>query len=451
MNKLTRRRFMQASVVSVGVAGAAGAAARAAGPLSVLTGLAPARLGANEKIRAALIGSGGMGRGDMMTFLPNKEVDFIVICDVDDKMLAEGVKALKQARDTTPETVKDFRRIMDRKDIDICVVGTPDHWHALPTIHACRANKDVYVEKPLATSIGEGRAMLDAARKYKRIVQMGTQWRSSEHWGEAVQYVQSGKLGRIRLVRCWAYLAWVHSVGKPADEPAPAGVDYDLWLGPAPQRPFNPARFHFSFRWFWDYAGGLMTDWGVHLLNIALWAMGPRMPERVVSTGGKYAFDDISDTPDTQYALYDYGNYTLVWEHQMEGGHGADGREHGVAFHGSEGTLIVDTGGWEVTPAAKDKKTAAEKPALPAEKHPSKGDGRPAHVRNFLDCVRSRKQPVENLELGHFVSTAAHLGNLALRTGQAIKWDHDKQQVVGREVPAEFITRPYRSPWKLEV
>ena len=449
MRKTTRRRFIRSSLGSAAALAGCAAADKAGRRRPV----APApRLGPNETIRAALIGSGGMGRGDMLTFLPNKDVEFPVICDVDHRMIAKGVKALENARGKGPEVVKDWRRIMDRSDIHVCLVATPDHWHALPTIRACQSGKDVYVEKPLATSIGEGRSMLEAARKYDRVVQMGTQWRSAAHWREAVQYVQSGKLGKIRLVRCWAYLAWVHSVGKPADGPVPEGVDYDMWLGPAPERPFNRARFHFSFRWFWDYAGGLMTDWGVHLLNIALWAMGPRMPQRVTSTGGKYVFDDISDTPDTQHALYDYGDYTLVWEHQMEGGHGCEGREHGVAFHGSEGTLIVDTGGWEVIPAARDQRVKTDKKPLPAEKHEKTGsDGRPEHVRNFLDCVRSRQQPVENVAVGHFVSTAAHLGNLALRTGQAIQWDEKNERAVGDNVPDELLTKPYRSPWKLEV
>jgi len=451
MNRITRRRFIRTSVGSVAaMAGCAAIGKRGRRPVVATT----PRLGPNENIRVALIGSGGMGRGDMNTFLPYADVEFPVVCDVDDAMIAKAVKAVEDARGKRPEVTKDFRRIMDRTDIHACLVATPDHWHALPTIHACQSGKDVYIEKPLATSIGEGKAMLDAARRYDRVVQMGTQWRSAPHWREAVQYAQSGKLGKIRLVRCWAYLAWVHSVGKPADCDPPEGVDYDVWLGPAPKRPFNPARFHFSFRWFWDYAGGLMTDWGVHLLNIALWAMGPRMPERVSSSGGKYIFDDISETPDTQHALYDYGDYTLVWEHQMEGGRGCEGREHGVAFHGTEGTLIVDAGGWEVVPAARDGrvKTDRKQKPLPAEKHEKKGtDGRPEHVRNFLDCCRSREQPVENVEIGHFVSTAAHLGNIALRSRQSIRYDALRQRVVGHNVPEELLTKRYRAPWKLGV
>ncbi|HQE84653.1 MAG TPA: Gfo/Idh/MocA family oxidoreductase, partial [Candidatus Hydrogenedentes bacterium] len=228
----------------------------------------------SEKIRLGLIGCGGIGRVDLRTFFINPEVECPIICDVDDAQSAEAAKIVEGMRGNKPDIVKDFRRVIDRNDIDAVLVATPDHWHALPTVYACQAGKDVYVEKPLGQNIQEGRAMLTACRENKRVVQMGTHWRSGDHFRDAVEFVQSGKLGRIRLVRAWAYLDWVGGIGNPADCEPPATVDYDFWLGPAPKRPFNPNRFHFNFRWFWDYAGGLMTDWGVHLLNICLWAMG---------------------------------------------------------------------------------------------------------------------------------------------------------------------------------
>ena len=445
MQGMTRRRFIHHSLVSVGTAGAVASAARAVVPSSTPAAASSSILGANEKIRLGLIGGGGMGCGDLRAFLRNDDVDCPVVCDVDDAHLADAVQNVQKARGKRPETVKDFRRLIDRKDIDVCLVGTPDHWHALPTIYACQAGKDVYVEKPLATSIGEGRAMLEAARRYNRVVQMGTQWHSAEHFASAVAYVHSGKLGKIRLVRAWAYLSWVHGVGQPQDEPeAPKGVDYDLWLGPAPKRPFNKARFHFSFRWFWDYAGGLMTDWGVHLINIAMWAMKVQAPTRVTCSGGKYVLDDIAETPDTQCTVYEFPGFLMTWEHQMEAaGATVEGREHGLAFYGTQGRLVLDAHGWEVVPG-KDKK-------LPAEKHESKGDGRPEHIRNLLDCVRSRQQPIENLEIGHAVSTTALLGNLALLTKRAITWDAQKEQIVGDEQANQMLTRPYRAPWKLEV
>ncbi|MBI4660575.1 MAG: Gfo/Idh/MocA family oxidoreductase [Verrucomicrobia bacterium] len=401
-----------------------------------------ATVGANDRVRVALVGSGGMGRGDLATFFLNPEVDCPVVCDVDDAMLAQGVQLVEKQRGKKPDVLKDFRRVLDRSDVDAVLVATPDHWHALPTVYACQAGKDVYVEKPLATSIDEGRAMLEAAQRHNRVVQMGTQWRSGKHWAEAVELVRSGKLGKVGLVRGWAYHDWLGAIGHPPDGQPPVGVDYDMWLGPAPKRAFNPNRFHFNFRWFWDYAGGLMTDWGVHLINIMLWAMGPEHPKTVSSTGGKFVLDDNSETPDTQVTVYEFPNYTMIWEHKVGIGVGLNGRPWGISFSGSEGTLIVTDGGWEILPEPKKK-------GLEAKKFPGSGDARPAHVRNFLDCVKSRQTPVENLELGHHVSSVAHLGNIALRSGRKIVWDPKKEQIVGDPEANRLVGVRYRKPWKL--
>jgi predicted dehydrogenase len=433
MSNTTRRSFLGRSAAALGAAPAVIRSFASAAP--------------SDRIRVGLIGCGGISGADLPTFFLNPEVDCPVVCDIDDERLAKRVGLVEKHRQTAPDTVKDFRRVIDRKDIDVCLICTPDHWHALPTIYACQAGKDVYVEKPLATSIGEGRAMVTAARNHKRIVQMGTQWRSGLHYQEAVDFVRSGKLGRIRQVRAWAYLDWVGGIGKPADSDPLPSVDYNMWLGPAPERPFNKNRFHFNFRWFWDYAGGLMTDWGVHLINIALWAMGPEPPRSVTSAGGKFVVNDNSETPDTQIAVYDFPSYTLVWEHQMLGGIGPGGRPHGLSFSGTEGTLILDADGWEIHAEPK-KKTLGEwtRKVNPQDRT---ADGRPAHVRNFLDCVRSRQDPVENVELGHFVSTVAHLGNVALRTGRKIEWDAATERATGLPEADRFITYPYRKPWSL--
>ncbi len=429
MRPLTRRAFLERSAFALAAVPAAGALFGASA------------FGANRKIVVGLIGCGGMGCGDLDAFLKNDDVDCAVVCDVDDGQIAKAVKLVSERRKRTPDTVKDFRRILDRKDVDAVIVATPDHWHALPTVHACQAGKDVYVEKPLGKSIAEGRAMLEAMRRNKRIVQMGTQWRSGKHFGEAVDFIRSGKIGKVRLVRAWAYLDWVGGIGHPPDGTPPPGVDYNMWLGPAPKRPFNPMRFHFNFRWFWDYAGGLMTDWGVHLLNVCLWAMGPEPPLRVYSSGGKHVVDDISETPDTQVTVYDFPHYTLIFEHELLGGVGIGGRPHGMSFSGSEGTVVIDGNGWELI-------REPNKTLVPFKKD-AEGDGRPEHVRNFLDCVASRQQPVENLETGHFVSTVAHLGNIALRTKHQIMWDPDKETVIGDHAANELVQCVYRKPWKL--
>jgi predicted dehydrogenase len=399
--------------------------------------------GPGDRIRIALIGCGGMGRGDLAAFLRDEKVDCPLVCDVDDRQIAQASAAIEKARGKKPESVKDFRRVMERKDIDACLVATPDHWHALPAIHACLAGKDVYVEKPLATSIAEGRAMVGAARRHQRVVQVGTQWRSGAHYQDAVSFVQSGKLGKIRVVRVWACLAWVGDIGKPADAEPPPGVDYDLWLGPAPARAFNPARFHFNFRWFWDYAGGLMTDWGVHLINIAQWAMQVKSPLSAAASGGKYVLDDISETPDTQCAIFEFPGFVMVWDHQVAGTHGVRRREHGVAFDGANGTLVLDAGGWEVIPSG-DR-------GLEPQKHPSSPDPRWNHVKNFLDCMRSRERPVSDVEIGYHATLTPHLGNIALRTGRKVRWDAAREEIPGDPEANRYVTREYRAPWKLEV
>jgi predicted dehydrogenase len=399
----------------------------------------------SDRIRVGVIGCGGISAGDIAAFVAHPEVDIPVICDVDDTRLKITTARVEKAREKKPETVKDFRRVVERKDIDACLICTPDHWHALPTIAAFQAGKDVYVEKPLATSIGEGRAMRDAAARYQRIGQMGTQWRSSDHFQEAVEMVRSGKIGKVRQVRCTAYLDWITDCGNPADSDPPAGVDYDMWLGPAPLRPFNKNRFHFNFRWFWDYAGGLMTDWGVHLINVALWAMGPEWPRSVVSSGGKYALQDNTETPDTQITVYDFPSYTMIWEHQVQSGLGPDRREHGVAFTGTDATLIVDSSSWEVIAEPKKRTSVVEM----KKKGVVDDKVRARHAGNFLECMRTRKAPVENLEVGHHVSTVAHLGNLALRSQSRIEWDAENERVRGNPGANELVTQKYRAPWKL--
>jgi predicted dehydrogenase len=426
---MLRREFLGTALVSTLASASAGAAQTAP----------------SDRIRIGLIGCGGISVADTNAFLAHPETEFVAVCDVDDARIASTIDRLEKVRGKRPEGVKDFRHVVDRKDIDVCLVCTPDHWHALNTVAACEAGKDVYVEKPLATSIGEGRIVRDAAREYRRVVQMGTHWRSSPHFTEAVEFVRSGKLGKVRQVRCWAYLDWVTDCGNPPDGPVPAGVDYDMWLGPAPARPFNPNRFHFNFRWFWDYAGGLMTDWGVHLINIALWAMGPEWPKSVVASGGKYALQDNTETPDTQIAVFDFPSYTLVWEHQVQCGLGPDRREHGVAFTGTEATLLVHTQGWEVIAEPKKRTSVVEmkRNAVLDEKV------RAAHARNFLDCVRSRQQPVENLDIGHHVSAVAHLGNVALRSHSRIEWDREAGRAAGNDAANGLLVRQYRAPWKL--
>jgi predicted dehydrogenase len=432
-NTVSRRRFIQRSSIAIG-------ALPLFGGLVLPNSVRAAAV--SEKIRVGLIGCGGMGKGDLATFFLNPEVECPVVCDVDDKQIAEAIKLVQEKRNSTPEAVKDFRRVLDRKDVDVLLIATPDHWHALPTVLGCQAGKDIYVEKPLATSIAEGRAMVEAAQRHNRVVQMGAHRRSSPTYKQAVEIVSSGKLGKVGLARAWAYLDWIRPIGNPPDGESPAGVDYDMWLGPAAKRKFNPNRFHFNFRWFWDYAGGLMTDWGVHLIQVLLWGMGPEFPKAVMSSGGKYVLEDNSETPDTQITVYDFPSYTLVWEHKVGVGLGLNNRPWGMSFTGTEGTLIINDSGCEIV-------REPSKDTLEAKKFRGGEDPRPAHVRNFLDCVKSRQQPVENLEVGHHISTVAHLGNIALRSGKKILWDAANERVTNDAEANRLVSVNYREPWSL--
>ena len=410
--------------------------------------------GANKRIRVGLIGCGGQGTGDLRKMISIPNVECVALCDVDDSQVEKAAAmTAKQANQNPTLRAKDFRRLMDDKNIDAVIVGTPDHWHALTTIAACQSGKDVYVEKPLSLTIGEGRVMVDVARKNNRVVQMGTQQRSTPHYKEAFDYVQSGALGKIRVVRTWAYQDWMGDIDKVPDSDPPAGVDYDFWLGPAPKRPFNKNRFHFNFRWFYDYSGGLMTDWGAHMIDIANWYMGIKAPLSAASVGGKYGFpNNAEETPDTQQAIWDCGDYSMIWEHATAIGLGPYQRDHGVALHGNNGVLVVDRGGWEVYPetTGKGKRKSYKPQAAGMPRQGSGGtDGHFLHVKNFIDCMDSRKKPNSDVEIGHNSMIACHLGNIAFRTGKTIKWDVEKERVIGDADAQKLVTKEYRAPWKL--
>jgi predicted dehydrogenase len=447
MKNRSRRRFLGESL-----AGIAGAGIVAAGAPADAAARSQDRVaGANRRVRVGLIGAGGMGTGDLRDFLKSG-TQVVAICDVDDAQAAKAREMASKDFGQSPELVtRDFRAVLDRKDIDAVIVGTPDHWHALPTIMACEAGKDVYVEKPLSLTIGEGRIMVDTARRHARVVQMGTQQRSADHYAEAIEYVRSGALGKIRVVRTWAYQDWMGNIAVVPDSAPPASVDYDMWLGPAPQRPFNQNRFHFNFRWYYDYSGGLMTDWGAHMIDVANWGMDVKAPASAVSVGGKFGFpDDAEETPDTQQALWEYDGYSMIWEHATAIGQGPYMRDHGVAFHGNNAVLVVDRGGWEVL---SETETKDGKKRYRAAGEPRRGAGRQdyhlAHVQNFLDCMDTRKPPRSDVEIGHNSMIACHLGNIAFRLRRRVAWDAANERVAADPEAQAMILKPYRAPWSL--
>jgi len=298
----------------------------------------------------------------------------------------------------------------------------------------------VYVEKPVATTVAEGRAMVDAARRYGRVVQVGMQQRSGAHFQRAVEIVRSGALGTITLCRTWNVgNETPDGIDNPPDCDPPSELDYDMWLGPAPKRPYNPNRSHYSFRYFWDYAGGKITDWGTHLIDIIHWATGADAPLAVAASGGKYAVKDNRETPDTMEAVYDYPGFTLVYSYRGCNGRPLDGRGYGMQFHGTNGTLFVDREGFEVVPEEGRMEAVS---SGGSEQHEP-------HVRNFLDCVKSRARPISDIEIAHRSTTAPHLGNIALLTGRKIHWDRDQEQILDDPAANRLLSRPYRAPWHL--
>jgi predicted dehydrogenase len=401
-----------------------------------------------DQINIGAIGINGMGWSNVTAAVKVPGVNLVALCDVDknvlDKRLTDLAKLNVDA--SKVKTYSDYRKLLEQKDIDAVIIGTPDHWHALIMIEACQHGKDVYVEKPVGNSIGECVAMVAARKKYNRVVQAGQWQRSQQHFKDAMDFVYTGQLGNIRTVKVWCYQGWMKPMPIMPDGTPPAGVDFKQWLGPAPTRPFNPSRFHFNFRWFWDYAGGLMTDWGVHLLDYGLIGMKADLPKTVVSLGGKFAYPDLAEeTPDTLTALYEFDNFNLVWDHAMGIDNGSYGRDHGIAFIGNNGTLIVDRGGWEVI----EERQSKNKVAVPRAKVSDNGIEK--HWQNFISVVRSRK--LEDLhcsiEAGAHVATVAQLGNISFRSGERVIWDKATGKLTDRKLNDEYYMKQYHNGYKL--
>lgn len=426
-------------------------------------------LGANERVNVALIGCGGRGRSDAELLRQIPGVNIAAVGDVYEPHAA----AARAWAGTRCESYGDFRKLLEQNDIDAVLVATPDHWHASITVLACQAGKDVYVEKPLAYNIREGRKMVEAARRYNRVVQTGTQHRSAPHIQQAAEIVRSGRIGPVHFVRVWNYLNMSpDGIGQAADSAPPAGLDWDFYLGPAPEVPFNKNRFLVSYRWFWDYAGGMATDYGTHRLDSVHQIMGVEAPRSAVAAGGRFELKDGAETPDVLQITYEYPGFVLSYEASMMNDHGCGGRTpgkkyyltrtpddrpHGMAFYGTKGTLFADRVGFEVYPEPLGESGPGAVPSEGAaverfrtERVEAAGaDATALHLKNFIECVRSRQKPVADVEIGHRSTTVPHLGNIAFRTGHKIHWEAEREEIVDDANAAALLDRPPRKPWDL--
>lgn len=402
------------------------------------------RLSAADQINIGAIGINSMGWTDTKSALKVPGVNLVALCDVDKNVLDKRLKELPELNidASKVKTYNDHRKLLENKDIDAVIIGTPDHWHCLQMVEACQAGKHVYVEKPMGNSIEECNVMVAAQKKYNRVVQVGQWQRSQQHFRDAIEFVHSGQLGNIRTAKVWCYQGWMKpDIVQPNSLP-PQGVDYARWLGPAPSKPFNASRFHFNFRWFWDYAGGLMTDWGVHLIDYALYGMKAETPKTVVALGGRFAYPELAqETPDTLTALYEFDNFNMVWDHAMGIDNGQYGSDHGIAFVGNNATLVLDRRGWKVI----EEKNAKQKVSKPHTK-PSE-NGLDKHTENFMSVIRSGKMEALTapVTVGANVAIVAQMGNIAFRSGQRVAWDKAAGRFTDHSINKEYLAKTYHN------
>jgi predicted dehydrogenase len=445
-NILDRRQFQQSAV-------AAGVAAAMAQPGRVL--------GAAERIRLGVIGLGNRGDQLLDAFLPHADAEIMALCDVYEPYLAAAQK--KVGGKAT--LYSDFRKLLDNKDIDAVIIATPDHWHALQFLAACRAGKDVYVEKPLSLTISEGRKMADVARETGRVTQVGLHRRSSKNLHDAMKLLHDGAIGRITVVRSFHLRNEAPmGIGNPPDGPPPAGLDWDMWLGPAPKVAFNPNRCLYKFRWFNDYSGGQLTNFGTHYLDVIQWALKKDAPRGVLAVGGKYVVDDNREIPDTMEAVWDYDGVLVTFSQFNANAVGSSPRPCEIEFRGTLGTMLLDNGNWEIVP---EKTRTAEMPALSplhrkedADRNkmarnviaPRSAKGKADttdHARNFLDSVKSRQPTHCPVEVGHRSTSTTLLGKIALARGRYLQWDAKNERIVNDEEANRLLAYNYREPWRL--
>lgn len=428
---LSRRDFLKTACNAAFLASLAGAAP------NLFFNYTKAATGENpsEFVRVGFIGVGNQGENNLRALIENA----VAVCDVDKSRLAKARKKVEQNNSRPCAGYGDYRKLLEDKAVDAVVISTPDHWHTLPAIHACEAGKDVYCEKPMTLFISEGQALVEAVRRHRRIFQNGSQQRSDAKFRLGCEYVRSGRIGKVKTIKVG--LPGVNfkekSSGPVPDAPPPAELDYDFWLGPAPKRPYNANRVHYLFRFFWDYSGGQMTNWGAHHLDIAQWGLGADESGPVEIEGSAvYHPEGLYETPEKFDITYRYADGTTILCSSGTGKY-----KGGTLFEGDKGSLFVSRGALETTPD--------EILEEPLDEHCVKLYASRNHYQNWLECIKSRKDPICSVETGHRSATVCHLGNIAVRSGKQVRWDPCKQQIVGDAKLADWVSRPYRAPWKL--
>lgn len=414
------------------------------------------RISPLDKLRIGVIGCKGMGWSDTNSMLKMNDVDLVGICDVDKSVIDGRLADYAKLRKNKPKTYGDYRELLNDESIDAVVIGTPDHWHCKQMVDAVAAGKDVYVEKPVANTIEEANVMVSAAKKYGKVVQTGQWQRSGPHYQEAMDILWSGKLGQIRLVKVWAYQGWMKPVPVVPDSKAPMSVDYKTWLGPAPTRAFNKNRFHFNFRWFWDYAGGLMTDWGVHEVDIALWGMKAIAPKSVMASGGKLAYpNDASETPDTLQTTFEYDGFNMLWEHATGIDYGPYNKREGISFIGNNGTLVVNRDGYEVlverVPINYSEYSGNRMEPIAPAQTPKGVSYLDLHTKNFVDAIKANDPSILNtpIDKGSLAAINCQMGNIAYRTKRKVDWDQAKGQFINDEEANKLTKAKYNNGWEL--
>lgn len=414
---------------------------RRSGTLAVAGALgnrrANASVGPNDKIRLGVIGCGGMGSRHIEALATNPHCELVVLCDAFTPRFEKAIEAVQAATGVAPAGVQDYRRVLDRPDIDAIFNVTTDNWHPLITIHGCEAGKDVYVEKPVCMTVVEGRAMVQAARRYGRVVQVGTQQRSMPIFQEAVEVLRSGKLGQITSAGAWVGLNGLHTDEVPRTPPA--GLDWDRWLGPAPMVPFSRERFMGWMGWH-DYArGGELTNWGIHLMDVVQWGIGKDRPLSVQALGGTYGEGTGADNYLGLEALLEYEGCNVTWEQRPANTHA--GKGYGIRFNGTNGVLYVNRISYSVEPAELGIKEVIGEP----ERSWANTD----HHNNFFESVRTRKRPIADIEQGFRSTTAVLIAGIALKTRRKLYWDGDAERFINDDAANRYLSRPYRAPWHL--